>query len=348
MNMTNRYRNGSGAGKSGVGSTWKKKLSPVVFFLAGAAALSGSIESVAAAEYVRPFGARAPWNIPVANLPRDWQSDWFATRLWYRATDRAGNFNLSFHGYTYPCYDANQATGTYRIVSDWGGLNGKTMPWNPKWQGAWGTDGQIIVLDPRTGREWDLWQVSFDGSTIRASNANLVPGDYRTKIDGYKPSRGAGIEYLAMLVRPEEIAQGHIDHALSMPIRNSEPNFVPPATKSDGKTTYKGLPMGTRFALNVTDAQINAWVARLPAQLSAQTRRSAKIIAIALRNYGWFITDSAGGAHFQFEDRVSAGSKWTALGLNEQVINYKTYPTDLLDGLLTETNIYAVVPSNQY
>jgi hypothetical protein len=286
----------------------------------------------------------------VDGLPQHPQSAVLVDRLWNYSANRPGNFNLSFSGYTYPVYLANnnkQRAYPVRAPS-WCKLNGTQIPWSPNWQPATGSDSQVIILDPDTGREWDLWQASFDGSSIHISNGNLVPGSYLTKEDGFKPSRGCGIPYLAMLVRPEEIAQGKIEHALSMPSRNTAKTFVAPATKSDGRVTQNGMPMGTRFALNITDAEIDAWVNSLPSQLSDQTRQAARIIAVALRDYGWFISDTAGGAHFQFEDNATAKAKWEALGLGEQYINYKNYPTDLLDGLLTKERIYAIAPSDQY
>jgi hypothetical protein len=67
---------------------------------------------------------------------------------------------------------------------------------------------------------------------------------------------------------------------------------------------------------------------------------------VALRDYGWFITDTAGGAHFQFEDYATARDKWNDLGLGERSIGWKNYPTDLLDGLITRERIYAIAPSD--
>lgn len=302
--------------------------------------------------YSRPYGPRAPWNVPVKELPQHPQSDLYAGRLWEKApASRAGNFNLTFGGYTYPVYSANDALGEFPVQTQWRTpLNGKTIPWNPAWKAAAGSDAQVIVLDPATGREWNLWQVSFDGRTVRATNGNLVAGDYRTKEDGFVPSRGAGIPYLAMLVRPEEIMQGEIRHALSMPIRNTDGRiFVPPATKLEYPDhPPDGIPEGMRFALRVADEQIEAWIASLPKELPVQTRFSARVIARALRDYGWFITDTSGGAHLQFEDRISAGEKWEALGLDHREIRGKEYPRDLLDGLLTRERIYAIVPSDEY
>lgn len=297
--------------------------------------------------YVRPFAPDALWNLPVSQFVHHEQSSGLAQRLWAYGPSRHRDFNLSFEDYTYPVYDARQAKGMYPVLTEWpGNLSGSSIPWDPAWSPAQGTDAQVIVLDPLTGREWDLWRVQFDGRAVRAKNGNLVPGDYRTKADGFFPSRGSGIQYLAMLVRPQEIASGAIEHALSMPVRNVDGNgFVPPATKLERNHGVTGIPLGTRFALNISPEDLEQWVASLPAQLPRQTRNSARVIARALRDYGWIITDSSDGAHFQFESRLTAGEAWESLGLGRMTVQGKEYPRDLLDGLFRPERIYALEPA---
>ncbi len=122
-----------------------------------------------------------------------------------------------------------------------------------------------------------------------------------------------------------------------------------PATKIEHpEHPADGIPQGMRFALRVSDQEIDQWLNELPKELPETTRESARVIAVALRDYGWFITDSSGAAHFQFESRVTSGEKWNALGLDDREINDKKYPRDLLDGLITKERIYVIVPSDQY
>jgi lipopolysaccharide/colanic/teichoic acid biosynthesis glycosyltransferase len=318
---------------------------------AGCAFMGVAACPAAAAEtYVRPFGQQAAWNLPVSNIPRHAESSELSARLWHYAPARPGDFNLSFDEYTYPVYDAAEATAYYPIVTAWSGnLAGRTIPWSPAWQPGGGTDAQVIILDHARGREWNLWQAAFDGRVVRATNGNLVDGDFRTKIDGFTPSRGSGIQYLAMLARPQEIARGAIEHALSMPVRNIDgSSFVPPATKLERAHHQSGLPLGTRFALALASEELERWISSLPADLPSETQRSARIIARALRDYGWFITDTSGGAHLQFEARQSAGKRWAALGLDRRVIAGKEYPRDLLDGLVTPERIYALAPVSHH
>jgi hypothetical protein len=319
--------------------------------LAGWAAAPGcSPESAWISSAERPFGALAPWNVPVADLALHPQSNTYRDLLWNGSSDRPGNVNLMFEGYTYPVYMASAATGLFPVeIEHRSNLNGQTMPWNPSWRAATGSDGQVIVLDPATGREWDLWQVEFDGTTVRATNGNLVPGSYWTREIGFPPSRGAGIPYLAMLVRPAEIEQGVIPHALSMPIRNPDgASYVAPATKLERRNEVVGVPEGMRFALRMDDVEVDRWVADLPPELPSATRRAAAVIARALRDYGWFITDTTGSAHLQFEDRITAGRDWDRLGLGDLEVAGRSYPRDLLDGLMRPERIVALVPSDQY
>lgn len=299
------------------------------------------------AAYIRPFGPTAPWNVPVAGLATSPNSALYVAHLW-DGSPHPGELHTYTDGYTYPVYDIAGATMTVPVNvlnPTWGSnLVGKTIPWNPGWQPAAGTDAQVILIDPPTGREWDLWETSFNGSTLTIGNGSLVPGSYWTNTTGFIGSRGAGIMYLAMLVRPQEVSQGLIPHALSMPMGTISSSFVAPATKSDASGGV--VPMGTRLAIHVTDAQIDSWVSSLP--LSAVGKTSARTIAVALRDYGMFVDDNGGQATVQLEDVKSAAAQWQALGLQEQTINGVDYPNHLLDGLVNSSNLYAIVPSDQY
>jgi hypothetical protein len=304
--------------------------------------------------YVRPFGPDAPWNIPVAGLPQAENSDELAAKLWNDSfTDREfRNFNINNTSYTYPVYEVTKDTPYYPVVdrSGWGNLGGTRIPFDPSWRAAPGSDAQIIILDPATGREWNLWQASFDGQSVVVSNGNLVPGSYFDKEDGFEPSRGVGIQYSAMLVRPEEVAQGVIQHALSMPIRNtSGSEFVAPGTKLEFPGVRPdGIPEGTRFALDVTYEQIDAHLARLPSSVPDVTKSSLRTLMVAMKDYGWFITDTSGSAHFQLESTTSAQKEWEALGMIDRDYGGAVYPRDALDGLITQSRIVAFVPSDEY
>jgi hypothetical protein len=303
------------------------------------------------APYVRPFGPRAAWNLPVANLPEHADGQGMVTRLF---RDAGGNRNQSFaittDSHTYAVYDARTAIGPMAIKPYWpSNLVGK-IPWNPLWKSPVATDGGIIVLDAELGLEWDLLKVQYRQQLVQADFANLVPGDYRTREDGFEASRGSGLPYLAMLVRPEEIQHGVIEHALSMTIPNaSTAEFVAPALKADFPRGVRiGVPAGTRFALRYTDGELDRWVAKLPAKVSERARATARIIATALRDYGWFVTDASPGNLLQFEANASADKKWAKLGLETMKVLKDEYPRDLVNTLFSPDRVVAYAPADQY
>ena len=69
-----------------------------------------------------------------------------------------------------------------------------------------------------------------------------------------------------------------------MPVNGIDRTFyIPPATNTDGGLfgIDNGIPAGMRFALRVSDAEIEAWIANLPGALGHSTRKSAGTIARA-------------------------------------------------------------------
>ena len=305
---------------------------------------------------VRPYGPKAPWNVPVAGLPIHPENAKYSAALW---NDFAGAIpELNFRKYTYAVYNAEKATDLYVIKdrNNWGNLNGKTVPFNPTWSANAGTDAQAIILDAASGREWNLWDMAIDTSAkqITISNGNLCPGDYLTnnwdnKATKCTGSRGVGINYLAMLVRPWEIEQGKIEHALSMPIKGTSGQFsVPPATKLEHPGKVGPIPEGMRFALNVSYAEIDTYVNSLTA-LTAAKKKAIRTILVALKDYGWFITDTAGSSHLQFEAPESAQAEWQRIGvLPGQSVGGVEHPRFTLRQFMTKERIITIVPSDQY
>jgi hypothetical protein len=292
----------------------------------------------------------------VSKIPRHAQSSTYADYLW---ADFAGAIpELNFRKYTFVVYDKTLSTDNYAITdrNGWGNLGGKTAPWNPAWLPNAGSDGQAIVLDPASGTEWDFWQMLIDNTakTITIGNGNKCPGDYflnnwddpATKCVG---SRGAGIQYLAMLVRPWEIEQGVIEHALSMPIKGTSGTFyVAPATKLEHPGKIGTIPTGMRFALDVTATEIDIYVDSLSG-IRENNRRAIKIILTALKNYGWFITDTSGSSMLHFEGPESAQAAWEGIGvLPSQAFNGLEYPRFALRNFMTRAQIITFVPSDQY
>jgi hypothetical protein len=171
-----------------------------------------------------------------------------------------------------------------------------------------GSDGSMIIIDPATGAEYDLWQVEqeTDGSWS-ASNGSV----YNVAWDGAPAtygSRGAGVPYLAGLVRHWEIAQDALQHAIAFAYPNvAVAGCVWPASKTDGNSPLpNALPEGARLQLDptLTDADFAAM----------GLDRTGRILARALQRYGMILIDVAGRPKIMVEDLTAntlAPASWS-------------------------------------
>jgi hypothetical protein len=168
-------------------------------------------------------------------------------------------------------------------------------------------DGHLAVYNPGTGREWDMWQAAATGSSWTSSAGAALPLTGASAPAGTQSGNAANFPLLAGIIRPEEILQGRIDHALvfMMPGVNNT-GYVCPATHHDGATSSPSAPMeGQRFqldpAIDVDSLPIPAW---------------KKTIARALQVYGMYLRDNSGSFALLAENPVSRGyDAWAKAGL---------------------------------
>jgi hypothetical protein len=273
-------------------------------------------ESLPADECRRPYSDESPWNTRIEPSPAyDARSDVFVRAL-------EGELTSDPSQYTYPVYEVSRETprrdvalsGWYSNVSNGGktltNQRGGTasLPIPHDAEAAAGSDAQIILLDPETGDEWGASNLDRDSSgQLVAWNAY----HYNLAWDGVPPRdeddrpffpRGAGVPYLAGLVRPCEIERGRIDHALAFAFDSPSAEYVYPATKSDGKGTGPAaLPEGARLQLDpdLTRAEIRAW----------GCTGACLTIARALQEYGMYVIDNSGRDKVMLEYEGTAGWK---------------------------------------
>lgn len=202
----------------------------------------------------------------------------------------------------------------------------------------------------------------------------LFTADDSVLIDG----RGAGMPKLALTVRAAEVRSGAIRHAVAMTITSTmfgpactptrgatAPGagvscgfYLPPATKLERAVPNnincptptaitdveraKTIPEGMRFALRVTDAEITAWLDSRG--YTGQLRETARIFAVALRDYGWIVAETGCfGMHIETDSAIAgiAAPIWRQLGIT----GTGTYPNgDLIAGLITAERVYVVEP----
>ncbi len=254
----------------------------------------------------RPYNNVSPWNLRIGPNPAyDRHSDVFVQSM-------TGLFGSNVAKYTMPVYEVDTKiphvpvyfSGRYTEVDR---ENRRAtvikeakvfIPVPAHAVPAAGRDGQLIIWNPKTGDEWGLWRVESVANAFLAVNGY----HYNTNWSGVPPfgffNRGAGVPYLAGLVRPWEIAQGRIDHAIAFGVNYPNKMFVYPATKSDGRdlsadvfgdgqqSLMVQLPSGARLQLDpgLAEDDFDRW-GLTPA---------ARVIARALQEYGMILVDSSG------------------------------------------------------
>lgn len=193
---------------------------------------------------------------------------------------------------------------------------------------AGGGDGHMAIVQP-DGWEYDFWKAKPDGLLLPAAIA------YRQRYDGLgivTPAMlksdpllgGTTASYFGLhagMIRASELAAGRIDHALFLVIKagTTSTSFVPgtlapgangrggagasvyPAFKGDSVSSGTLPPMGARF-----------WLAMTPAEIDATTAPSwEKTVAKAVATYGAYMGDT-GGAGFSF--MAESSLMYTSLG----------------------------------
>lgn len=175
-----------------------------------------------------------------------------------------------------------------------------------------GSDRQIAILDPTTGKAYGLWRASYDSATdswtaawggITDLNGNGV--DTSGSATGTNIARYAGVITTAEFGAAVAANTG-VNHALFISSDLASSLFTGPATKSDG-TNIAGvstpIPEGTRIQL---DPSID--VDAIPGISAAE-----KVIAKTLQTYGAYVGDQ-GGARMAFIFEVAPDATSTNPG----------------------------------
>jgi PKD repeat protein len=242
-----------------------------------------------------------------------------------------------------------ETTDASTVRTTGGGVSPFTFPIDPSWKPAGPhfptepqSDSQFIpwdrdnVLGDALGASFlDTWQVTQQADTdadivtpepwlangsgqLQCENMSRYRGENTSSgIPGSSPaayvSRGAGVPYIAGLIRKWEVDQGHIDHALALAWATPSNEFVFPASKTDGNQSPSAqLPEGARIFLH-PDFPI--------ADVADPT---ARIVLQAAKDYGAICIDHAGRPKLYAEADVSAG--WGTNGWAENILRYAPIP----------------------
>jgi hypothetical protein len=152
-------------------------------------------------------------------------------------------------------------------------------------------DAHVIAVDYDNCRLYELFGARPDLSGwTAASGAVFDLNSNALRPDGWTSADAAGLPIFAGLARFDEVASGHIDHALRFTVSRSQAAYLHPATHEASSSSDPNLPpMGLRLRLSA-----GFDLSRYHGQ--------ALVILQALKTYGmivadngsnWFITGSA-------------------------------------------------------
>jgi hypothetical protein len=175
---------------------------------------------------------------------------------------------------------------------------------------ATGSDHHLAVING--AQELDMWQAAHNLTTDTWSAGTRMVNDsqgWGASCPSGQHCNGAvaaGFALLGGAIRPEEIAQGHIDHALAITTPYTRASYIAcPATHTDGKyADTTALPEGALIQL---DPAFNVDAQSWPAW--------EKVIAKALQTYGAYVVDTGGSLSIRGVTDMNAGSAtWASAG----------------------------------
>jgi len=233
--------------------------------------------------------------------------------------------------YAHPTYYSQPSDPIFTLHATGGSpsIEGMKIPVPDAARPAGGSDHHMTIITP-DGWEYDLWNVTSKpkgGGTLTFQ----LGGRTRIDADGLN-SYGTAARFgnLAGVIRAQELAAGHINHALFITLKctststafgdgthpapgGGQSAYVYPASHGGSDCSAAdnadAPPIGARFQLNMTDSQIAA--------LAVPVWK--KTILTALAHYGGYVGDTGGpGFAFEFE----SGTTYTSFGAPDAMVTF--------------------------
>ena len=271
----------------------------------------------------RPYSAASPFNQPIPANPRlDPRSSQIVSRLLGFGSVQhllAGQADTP-DDYSHPTYYSQLFDPVYTLhcyEASWGTcpIEGDQVSVPDAARPAAGGDAHLTVVNQITGLEHDLYKVRSKpsgGGTLefRWGGSTSING---TGLGSAATASQVG--NLAGIIRAPELEAGEINHAIFMVAKCDSGEYVHPAGKAGRRCSDIGLsdgdapPMGARFQLRMSDAEIDAL--NVPAW--------KKTIFRAMARYGMIVGDTGSGS---WAIQAESGSTYTSFGYEDRLVTY--------------------------
>ena len=229
------------------------------------------------------------WHTDVSKLPVSGSSaSWVAgIGVSSHAHPDFGSGQIDGEPFGIPVTPVPAGQATVKVSFDYAGESDKgpyPIPRTAKVEGGpqAGGDRHVILLDQRACKAYELYAAkpNSDGSWHAGSGAIYDLRSDKLRTAGWTSADAAGLPILPGLVRYDEVAAGHVDHAIRITAPRTRDAYVWPARHAASSSTDAALPpMGARFRLKA-----GVDTSHFPPQ--------ARAVAEALKHYGAILADN--------------------------------------------------------
>jgi hypothetical protein len=253
------------------------------------------------------LGNEAAWNQDISKAPRDPHSAEIISSL-------GGNLHPDFgspreYGFPYAVVGAGQPELPvhYTAYGDESDPGPFPVPAKAPVEGGNGSDGDrhVLTVDSSTCRLYEFYRGFFVAKPKPHWNADAgVEWDLNStalRPDGWTSTDAAGLPVFAGLVRYDEVAAGHLEHAIRVTFDSTRNGWIHPASHCAGDTSSPSAPaMGQRLRLKAGYGL-------------GGFSGAAKTIAIGMKHYGMIVADN--GSNWYFSG--SSDSRWDDENLDQ-------------------------------
>ena len=253
----------------------------------------------------------AAWNQDVSKAPRDPRS---SSYIAYINSHGGDHLHPDFgspraYGFPYSVVGAGQRPLPihYTAYGDESDAGPFPVPPRAPVEGGNGSDDDrhVLVVDRSACKLYELYRAFYVAKPRPHWNADSgTEWDLRSaarRPDGWTSADAAGLPVFPGLVRYDEVAAGHLDHAIRVTFESTRDAWVHPASHCAGDTSNPSAPpMGLRLRLKAGYGL-------------GRFSGDAKVIATAMKRYGLIVADN--GSNWFFSG--SSDRRWDDENLNQ-------------------------------
>jgi hypothetical protein len=256
--------------------------------------------------HCRAFPADDYWHADISHLPVNPRSAVWLSHMQASTRHLHADFGPSFGAqpvpYGIPITVVTTSTPKVAVRFTYANESNRTgypLSRTTRIEGGWnaGGDRHAIVVNASTCVLYETWNTRLTSTGWTAGSGavwHLTSDALRPA--GWTSADAAGLPILPGLLRYDEVAAGHVDHAIRFTTNSTDRTYVWPARHQAGSVNSRAYPpMGARFRLK----------ASFP--ISSYSR-DAQVVLRAMKTYGLVLADNGSPWFFQ----GTSDSRWAS------------------------------------